>query len=425
MTNIINLTDSYKFSHYNQYPKGTEIVHSYLAPRGGEYDDVVVHGLNYIIKEYLSIPVPTIEEIQGAECLAQKHGVPFNKEGWLYINKLGYLPIEIKALEEGSIVGNKTPILTLENTDENCAWLVGYLETLLLKIWYPITIASKSYSVKKTLLQHWENTAECLDGVDFSYHNFGDRGSSSVESAAIGGVAHLTQFKGTDNFNALNHSLKYYGGKYWGFSIPATEHSTVTSFGREGEFSFYETYLETYKSSNLIACVMDSYNVFEATNFVTSGDMKSKIESEEYPTWVLRPDSGNPVDVITKMLKIMNQNDVAFSINSKGYKVFNKYRILWGDGITQQQIDNILTHFTGDKFKMSAENFAFGLGGNLMQNVSRDTLKFAMKCSAIKVNGEWRDVFKDPITDSGKRSITGRVLSENLKTVFKNGQINF
>lgn len=423
MSNLISLTDSYKFSHYKQYPNGTEIVHSYLAPRGGEYSDVVMHGLDYILREYLSNGVPSIEDIENVKCLSKKHGVPFNEEGWLYIQKLGYLPIEIKAVSDGTVCHNKQPLLTLENTDENCAWLVGYLETLLLKIWYPITIASKSYSVKQTLLKHWEKTAESIEGVDFAYHNFGDRGSSSVESAAIGGVAHLTQFNGTDNFNALTHSSKYYNGKYFGYSIPASEHSTVTSFGRESEFHFYNNYLETFKGSPIVACVMDSYNVFEATDFVTSGNIKSKIESKDYPIWVLRPDSGNPISVISEMLEIMEGNNVAFSINSKGYKVFDKYRILWGDGINQEQIDKILTHFTEDKFKLSAENFAFGSGGDLMQNVSRDTLKFAMKCSAIRVNGEWRDVYKDPITDKGKRSIIGRIESEHFKTVFKNGEI--
>jgi nicotinamide phosphoribosyltransferase len=423
MSNLISLTDSYKFSHHKIYPKGTEIIHSYLAPRGGEYDNVVMHGLDYILKEYLSNGVPSIEDIENVKCLSKQHGVPFNEEGWLYIQKLGYLPIEIKAVSDGVICHNKQPLLTLENTDTNCAWLVGYLETLLLKIWYPITIASKAYAVKQTLLKHWERTADKIEGVDFAYHNFGDRGSSSVESAAIGGVAHLTQFKGTDNFNALNHSLKYYNGKYFGYSIPASEHSTVTSFGRESEFHFYNKYLETFKGSPIIACVMDSYNVFEATDFVTSGNIKSKIESKDYPVWVLRPDSGTPITVITEMLKIMEKNNVAFSINSKGYKIFDKYRILWGDGINQEQIDKILTHFTSEKFKLSAENFAFGSGGDLMQNISRDTLKFAMKCSAIKVNGEWRDVYKDPITDKGKRSIVGRVESEHFKTVFKNGEI--
>jgi nicotinamide phosphoribosyltransferase len=427
MTNLINLSDSYKFSHFLQYPKGTEVIHSYLAPRGGEYEKVVMHGLPYILKKFLTQQIFS-ENVKQAELLSIAHGVPFNKEGWDYICEKynGILPIQIKALPEGTIVGNKEPLLTIENTDPNCAWLVGYLETLLLKIWYPITVASKSYAVKQILLKHWERTADDVSGVDFAYHNFGDRGSSSVESAAIGGVAHLTQFKGTDNFNCLEHSNKYYDGKYQGFSIPASEHSTVTSWGRENEFEMIENYLETYKSNSIIACVLDSYDIYKAVDFVTSGKMKEKIESKDYPMFVIRPDSGKPVEVLRKVFDIMHRNGVKYTINSKRYKVLDKYRIIWGDGINAEMINDILTRFS-DKglggLALSAQNFAFGSGGDLMQNVSRDTLKFAMKCSAIKVNGEWRDVYKDPITDQGKKSIRGRVEDPRFVTVFKNGEV--
>jgi nicotinamide phosphoribosyltransferase len=429
MTNIINLTDSYKFSHFNQYPKGSEIIHSYLAPRGGEYEKVVMHGLPYILKEYLNKKF-TISDILTARDLAEKHGVPFNEKGWDYICEKhnGLLPIEIKALPEGTIVSNKEPLLTIENTDPNCAWLVGYLETLLLKIWYPITIASKSLAVKEILLKHWERTADNIAGVDFAYHNFGDRGSSSVESASIGGVAHLTQFKGTDNFNCLEHSNKYYNGKYQGFSIPASEHSTVTSWGRENEFEMIENYLETYKTNPIIACVLDSYDIYKAVDFVTSGKMKEKIESKDYPIFVIRPDSGDMEEVMGNIINIMLKNGVSFKKNSKGYIIFDKYRIIWGDGITPKMINDFLSVASdefnlGSPFKLSAQNFAFGSGGDLMQNVSRDTLKFAMKCSAIKVNGEWRDVYKDPITDQGKKSIRGKVEDPRFVTVFKNGEV--
>jgi nicotinamide phosphoribosyltransferase len=420
--NLINLSDSYKFSHFKQYPAGTETVHSYLMSRGGEYDEIVMHGLAYILYQLTDQTLFYSEEIIDiAEKMAKQHGVPFNREGWEYIVKLGYLPIEIKALPEGTIAKPNQPLLTIENTDPNCAWLVGYLETLILKIWYPITIASKSLAVKKMLLKHWEKTADDISGVDFAYHNFGDRGSTSVESAAIGGVAHLTQFKGTDNFNCLEHSNKYYDGKYQGYSIPATEHSTVTSWGRENEFEMIENYLETYKSYPIIACVLDSYNIYKAVEFVTSGEMKAKIESADYPLFVIRPDSGDPQHIIGFILGIMEKNGVSYKINSKGYKVFDKYRIIWGDGITTQIIDEILE--VNEIHGYSAQNFVFGSGGDLMQNVNRDTCKFAIKCSAIKVNGEWRDVYKDPITDPGKTSLRGRIENSDFVTVFKNGEV--
>lgn len=422
MTNLINLSDSYKFSHFNQYLKGTEIVHSYLMSRGGEYDEIVMHGLLYILKKYLELSMDS-KDIREAGLLAMKHGVPFYKEGWEYIIAKwnGSLPIEIKALPEGTIAKPNQPLLTIENTDPNCAWLVGYLETLLLKIWYPITVASKSLAVKKMLLKHWERTTDDVAGVDFAYHNFGDRGSTSVEAAAIGGVAHLTQFKGTDNFNCLEHSNHYYDGKYQGYSIPATEHSTVTSWGRENEFEMIENYLETYKSYPIIACVLDSYDIYKAVDFVTSGAMKEKIESADYPVFVIRPDSGEPLFIIATILGTLLRNKVSYKLNSKGYKLFDKYRIIWGDGITLKTIDEILN--MTEEHGFSAQNFAFGSGGDLMQNVNRDTCKFAIKCSAIKINDEWRDVYKDPITDQGKKSLRGRIEDPDFVTVFKNGKV--
>lgn len=428
MKNLINLSDSYKFSHFNQYPKGTEYIHSYLMSRGGEYETIVWHGLPYILKEYLQCSkfiqiYAKSSYLEKIEKIALKHGVPFNKDGWEYIFKehVGNLPIIIKALPEGALAKPNQVLMTIENTDPNCAWLVGYLETLLLKVWYPTTIASKSYAVRQMLLKHWEKTADDVSGVDFAFHNFGDRGSSSVESAAIGGVAHLTQFKGTDNFNCLEHSNQYYGGKYQGFSIPATEHSTVTSWGRENEFEMIEHYLETYKSSSIIACVLDSYDIYKAVDFVTSGAIKEKIESTDYPVFVIRPDSGDPIFIIGTILGCMLRNQVSYVLNAKGYKLFNKYRIIWGDGITPETIDNILKYTEEHGF--SAQNFAFGSGGDLMQNVNRDTCKFAMKASAICINGQWRDVYKDPITDQGKKSLRGRQEDSNFITVFKDGEV--
>jgi len=406
MTNIINLTDSYKFSHFNQYPKGTEKIHSYMSSRGGEYEEMVFFGLKYYLDRYLSNPID-LDHINMANELAKEHGVPFNREGWkyIYLNHAGKLPIKIKALPEGSIFKPHEVILTIENTDPKCAWLVGWVETLIMKLWYPITIASKSLAVKKMLQGYWDKTSDNPEGVDFAYHNFGDRGSSSVESAAIGGVAHLTQFKGTDNFNALNLAKEFYPD-LMGFSIPATEHSTITSWGKENEFEMIENYLEIYKESPIIACVLDSYDIYKAVDFVTSGVMKEKIESDDYPIFVIRPDSGKPMEVITDILNILEKNDVKYTVNNKGFKLFKKYRIIWGDGVNPSGINNILDVIT--QMGYSAENFAFGSGGDLMQKVNRDTCKFAIKASAIKVNGEWRDVYKDPITDQGKTSLRGR-----------------
>lgn len=414
--NLILLSDSYKYSHYSQYPTNTESIYSYMEARGGEYSDVIFFGLQYYIKEYLNKPI-TKANIEEAYALSQVHGIPFYKEGWddLLNYRGGHLPLRIRAVPEGSINKVGDVLMTIENTDKRFFWLTNWTETLLMKVWYPTTVATKSYAVKQMLKSFWDKASDNSQGIDFAYHNFGDRGSTSVEAAMLGGMAHLTQFSGTDNFNAVKGCGDYYN-TYFGYSIPASEHSTMTSWGRGNEFKAIENYLEVYKSSPIIACVLDSYDIYKATDFVTSGTMQEKIESDDYPVFVIRPDSGNPLEIIPKLLKILEDNLCSYYNNPKGYRVFNKYRIIWGDGITPETIKDILELVTSLGY--APDNFAFGSGGDLMQNVNRDTCKFAIKCSAARIDGSLIDVYKDPITDSGKKSKRGLVSNPKLETVF-------
>ena len=404
--NRIMLSDSYKYSHTSQYPTGSESMFCYMEARSDRvYDKTVFFGLQYIIQKYFSTPIE-MWEVDEAESFAKMHGEPFDRIGWDYIvNECkGYLPIRIKAVKEGSVIPNHNVLMTIESTDKNVFWIPSFLETLLMKVWYSTTIATKSYFVKQLILSYLKETGT-PESIGFKYHNFGDRGSSSVESAAIGGMAHLTQFKGTDNFNSLRYAKEYYDCDMAGFSIPATEHSTVTSHGKEGRFNMYEQYIENFKSYAIIACVMDSYDIFEDTKYITTGSFKKKIESENYPFFVIRPDSGNPVEVLNALLNIMEENSVAYTINEKGYKVFKKYGFIWGDGITPATIKEILEYVIDRGY--SADIISFGSGGDLMQNINRDTLGFAIKCSSITVNGIEREVFKNPVTDHSKVSKKG------------------
>lgn len=230
---IITNTDSYKFSQYNQYPEGTTNVYSYIESRGGTWKQTVFFGLQIFLKEYLSNPI-TQADIDFAEVLATAHGEPFYREGWEYILRQheGKLPLRIKAVPEGSIVPVKNVLATVENTDPNCAWLTSYVETALLRaVWYPTTVATNSYESKRIIFDYLKQTGdESL--IDFKLHDFGARGVSSFESAGIGGLAHLVNFKGTDTVTSLLYGKEYYGIDVAGFSIPAMEHSTVTSWGR-------------------------------------------------------------------------------------------------------------------------------------------------------------------------------------------------
>lgn len=405
-SNIILSADSYKYSQFNQYPEGTQFVYSYIESRGGDYDTVIYFGLQAFLKEYLVRPV-TMADIDEAEAIITAHGEPFNREGWEYIVKQheGRLPVEIRGLPEGIKAQTGIPLVTIVNTDPKAYWLTSFLETALLRaVWYPTTVASNSYRSKQIIKEYLEKTGD-VAGLSFKLHDFGARGVSSMESAGLGGAAHLVNFLGTDTVTGLLAARKYYGADMAGFSIPAMEHSTVTSWGRENESSSYRNMLSKYaKQGAVLAAVSDSYNIFDAADRIWGQELKAEVVNSG-ATVVIRPDSGDPVAVNRKLIQILG-NRFGYTVNAKGFKVLNNVRIIQGDGITNLTIRSILGALAADGW--SADNIAFGQGGALLQQVNRDTMKFAMKCSAIMVNGEWRDVYKDPVGDSSKKSKRGR-----------------
>jgi nicotinamide phosphoribosyltransferase len=407
MRNIILNADSYKYSMWNQYPPGTEYVYSYIESRGGKWPAAVFFGLQAFLKEYLTTPV-TMADIDEAEAIITAHGEPFNREGWEYIVRElgGRLPVVIKAVPEGTIVPVKNVLVTIENTDPRCYWLTSFLETALLRaVWYPTTVATNSYESKQIIREFLEKTGD-VAGLNFKLHDFGFRGVSSLESAGLGAAAHLVNFMGTDTIAGLLYARKYYGADMAGFSIPATEHSTITSWGRDREVDAYRNMLTQYaKPGAILACVSDSYDIYNACK-LWGTELKQQIV-ESGATLVVRPDSGDPATVVTECLRILDQYFGAV-VNDRGYRVLNNVRVIQGDGINQDSIREILATATAAGY--SADNIAFGQGGALLQAVDRDTMKFAMKCSAAKVLGEWVPVYKDPITDPGKQSKRGRVV---------------
>ena len=405
--NIILNTDSYKCSQFRQYPPGTEYVYSYIESRGGEWDRTVFFGLQAFLREYMTTPI-TQADIDIAERIIAAHGEPFNREGWEYIVREhgGRLPVEIRALPEGTVIGTRNILVSIVNTDPACYWLTSYLETALLRaVWYPTTVATNSYHSKQIILRGLEETGDPAL-IDFKLHDFGARGVSSEESAALGGAAHLVNFMGTDTISGVLAAMEYYDADVCGFSIPAMEHSTVTSWGRENEAQAYRNMLEVYgKSGALLAAVSDSYDIFNACETIWGGELLEAVRASG-ATVVIRPDSGNPAEVVTRCARILDTR-FGHTVNSKGYRVLNNVRIIQGDGIDAVSIRGILLSL--EMAGYSADNVAFGQGGALLQQINRDTLKFAMKCSAAQINGVWVDVYKDPITDSGKRSKRGRL----------------
>lgn len=402
---ILN-TDSYKPSHYLQYPPGTEKVFSYIESRGGTYDSTVFFGLQAFLKEYLSQPI-TLEDILEAEAFFQAHGEPFNKQGWLDLleDYAGYMPVRICAVKEGTRVPVKNVLVTVENTDPKFYWVTSYIETALLRaIWYPTTVATISNSIKGVIKQYLEETGD-VSGLPFKLHDFGARGVSSYESAGIGGAAHLVNFMGSDTITGILYARKYYSEPMAGFSIPAAEHSSITSWGREGEVDAYRNMLTQFaKPGSLVAIVSDSYDIMAACD-IWGTTLKDQVVNSG-ATVIIRPDSGHPETVV---LDVVHRLDKYFGsvVNGKGFKVLNNVRVIQGDGINEQSVRGILMNLKYAGY--SADNVAFGMGGALLQQMNRDTQRFAMKASAALIKGEWVDVFKNPVGDTGKKSKKGRI----------------
>lgn len=407
--NLILATDSYKVSHWKQYPPGTQKVFSYFEARGGIYPKTLFFGLQYILKQLLYIPVLDSDIEEAGEVFKEHFGTDslFNREGWKIIRKdhRGFLPLKISAVPEGSLIPVSNVLMTVENTDERLPWLTNYVETVLSQVWYPMTVATLSHSVKRSIKRHLGETSDTLDKLPFMLHDFGFRGSTSMESSGIGGSAHLTSFAGTDTLTAIMLLKKYYGAKMAGYSIPAAEHSTITSWGKDHETRACLNMLGAYPTG-LVAVVSDSYNIYEACEKIWGEILKDAVLKRD-GVLIIRPDSGYPPDVMEKCLSILGER-FGTETNSKGFKLLNpKVRMIWGDGLSPDMIDTIMVRMRMKGW--SIENTAFGMGGGLLQRVERDTSRCAFKCSAIKVDGKWRDVSKSPVTDLGKASKGGRL----------------
>jgi nicotinamide phosphoribosyltransferase len=407
---ILEKTDSYKVTHRNQYPPGTTNVYSNFESRSTPWASNVTVPLYRFQLDELEGAVVTQDAIDKMAALSAAHfGNPalFNRAGWEHILKDhgGRLPLRIKAVPEGMPVPTRNVMMTVENTCPKCFWVTNYLETLLVQMWYPTTVATLSRECKRMISGFLRETGGDPAGLVFKLHDFGVRGASSMESAAIGGSAHLMNFWGTDNIPALRLLLDTYpSDPCAGFSIPAAEHSTITSWGRENEVEAYRNMLEQFPTG-LVAVVSDSYDLFNACRNLWGKTLKSRV-LERDGTLVIRPDSGDPATTVLQTAEILGE---AFGteVNERGFKVLNPHvRIIQGDGVNYDAITKILATLRSQGW--SADNLAFGMGGALLQQSHRDTLGFAFKASSIIRNGERFDFNKEPATDSGKASKKGR-----------------
>ncbi|MGL6161607.1 nicotinate phosphoribosyltransferase [Microbulbifer sp.] len=407
--NLILNVDSYKASHYLQYPPGSEYVSSYMECRGGEFPEAVFFGLQAFIRQYLQQPV-SAADIDEAEAMLHAHGLPCHRAGWEHIVEEhgGLLPLEISAVPEGTAVPLHNVMLQVANTCPACFWLTTYIETALVRaIWYPVTVATQSREIKKVIASYLEETADSLDDLPFKLHDFGARGASSLETAMLGGMAHLVNFRGTDTVSGLVAARKYYRADMAGYSIPAAEHSTMTAWGREREADAYANMLDQFAGPDkLLAVVSDSYDIWNAIENIWGGVLKQRV-IDNGGTVVIRPNSGEPVKIVTESLERL-MRIFGCRVNSKGYRILPDFvRVIQGDGISRRSIPKILQAMK--ERKQSADNVTFGMGGELLQKLHRDILSFAMKASAIRIDGHWHDVYKNPVTGPEKKSKRGRL----------------
>lgn len=435
--NPLLLTDGYKTSHNKQYPKGTTLVYSNFTPRSNKYapkgcNEVVVFGPQMVMmqlhetfqKEFFSKPK---EEVCGEmkQDLSMYLGSDYDVSHFEALHDLGYLPINVKSLPEGTKVPIRVPVLTIYNTHPDFYWVTNYLETILSNLlWKPMTSATIANQYRKVLTKWQEKTdKEKSWFIDWQGHDFSMRGMDSVEAVVSSGLGHLTSFMGTDSLPTIWGARKYYGaeGSFCG-SVPATEHSVMCAGGKEDEIETFRRLLETYPTG-ILSVVSDTWDLWKVcTEHVVT--LKEEILARDGKL-VIRPDSGDPVHILCgysgkegdeyvdpttpegKGVIELLWDVFGGETNEQGYKVLDSHiGAIYGDSITIDRADEICRRLEAKGF--ASTNVVLGIGSFTYQYNTRDTFGFAMKATYVEVQGEGREIFKDPITDDGtKKSATG------------------
>ena len=435
--NPLFLTDGYKTGHHQQYPKGTTLVYSNFTPRSNKYgpkgcDRVVSFGQQMIMrqlhevfqKDFFSQPKDQVCREMKQE-LSMYLGMDYDVSHFEALYDLGYLPIEVRSLTEGTLVPIKVPVLTIYNTHPDFYWLTNYLETILSNLmWKPLTSATIAHQYRKVLTKWMEKTdKDNAWFIDWQGHDFSMRGMDSVEAVISSGLGHLTSFSGTDSLPAIYGARKYYGAE--GFvagSVPATEHSVMCAGGKEDEESTFRRLLETYPKG-ILSVVSDTWDLWRVcTEHIVA--LKEEILARDGKL-VIRPDSGDPVDILCGREERLSDAPGEYktpaeigviellwdvfggTVNKQGYKVLDPHiGAIYGDSITIERADEICRRLEAKGF--ASTNVVLGIGSFTYQFNTRDTFGFAMKATYCEINGEGREIFKDPITDDGtKKSATG------------------
>lgn len=467
--------DFYKADHRRQYPVGTTKVYSSFTPRTfkrykGDSDKVVVFGIQMFIKDYLKswkkhfFNKPQHKVVKKykkfMDSTLGKDSIPVDHIKALH--NLGYLPIQIKALPEGTLAPTKIPVVSITNTHPDFFWLVNYLETVMsAELWKPMTNATIAYDYRRTFEKYADLTGASKDFIPFQGHDFSARGLSGIEDQFKTQISHLLSFVGTDNCLAIEGARKFYNADYTtqlvGTSVPATEHSVMssnievikhsldvtgkwvtpankslstdmlqfdsshTNTQRLAEIAYVWYLITEVYPTGVISIVADTFDFWYMMEFGIKV-LKPVIESRKPNSLglakvVFRPDSGNPVDVICGTPYYANSAFIppewkgaieclwdvfGGTTNDKGYKTLSPcVGLIYGDSITLERQDTILKKLADKKF--ASDNIVLGLGSYTYQMNTRDTLGFAMKATYCEVDRKPYNIYKDPATDDGTK----------------------
>lgn len=414
---VILKTDSYKASHVIGHPPGLSNFRASIEPRvGGRYPKTMFFGLEPRLRQLAERVTPA--EVEGAEAFWKAHGEPFDRAAWdeIAYNLGGHLPLEVRAVHEGALLPEGHLPFVVQATRPGYAWLVTHVETVLSRVWYTSTVATRSFYCKKVLFDFLRRTSDGDPYADvlFKLQDFGARGVSCEEEARLGGMAHLVNFRGTDTIEGIEAAWDYYGprGPMLGYSIPALEHSVVIAWGPDGEEACYRNFLIRCAEygHKLVACVSDTYDFRNAVeNIWCRPDMVQFVKDLGMKV-VIRPDSGDAAEENVFAARTIARK-VGHTTNKKGYNVLDPvYGLIQGDGNNNEtDIERVLAALTVPQNNFSTEIILFGMGAGLLRKVDRDTQRFAYKPNAALIDGRWVSIAKNPKTDPTKRSKGGFV----------------
>lgn len=431
--NPLLLTDGYKVDHRRQYPDGTTLVYSNWTPRKsriGGVDEVVFFGLQYFIKKYILEDFERYFFARSKEEVLKQYSRRINNylgdnnvgtEHIANLHDLGYIPMVFKAVPEGASVPVRVPMFTMYNTLPEFFWLTNYFETLLSNVvWLPCNSATIAKEYRRILDKYAEETSSVPEFVQWQAHDFSMRGMAGIDASLVSSAAHLLSFTGTDTIPAIDFLEQYYNAdsdkELVGGSVPATEHSVMCMGTTEGEYETFKRLITEVYPKGIVSIVSDTWDLWKVlTDYLPR--LKDEIANREGKV-VVRPDSGNPTDILCgnpdgkteeerKGVVELLWDVFGGTTNYKGYKeLIPQIGAIYGDSITLERATQICERLKQKGF--ASTNVVLGIGSFTYQYNTRDTFGFAMKATYGEVNGDGREIFKDPVTDDGtKKSAKG------------------